>query len=261
MFHNSTTIWHNPLSQAPTFKEKRMVNFGLGTIWSSMKTGGSVLKTVAGLGWKASYPLRVPGILAWGGIKAGAKSLSFVGKKAKWGAHYGKEVGLGIGKDAIGGSVWELSKAPIMFAWRNLVDNTRDIMKGVFTTPMNILKSPKYLWEGIKGAVGDTRNSMSDLLNETMELNPLGIANQTRKVVQNTLLAPFKAIWNPAKKILETPMNVGKNIGLSIGEYPYRIYKSPTHIRRGVDRVLNAHHTASAQIAKSDMGEEMEKAA
>ena len=72
---------------------------------------------------------------------------------------------------------------------------------------------------------------------------------------------PFKAIWNPTKKILETPINVGKNIGLSVGEYPYRVYKSPTHLKRGFGRVINAHHTASAKIAESDIGEEIEKAA
>ncbi|MCK5613727.1 hypothetical protein KAR91_68315, partial [Candidatus Pacearchaeota archaeon] len=192
-------------------------------------------------------------------------SLGFLGKKGKWAAHYGKEVGLGIGKDAIGGSMWELSKAPIMFAWRNIVHNMRDITRGVFTTPMNILKSPQNLWEGAREAVSDTRNSIGDLANGIREINPFRaidvaregvggilkapfvpfvdtfkLVNKTRKVIQNTALMPFKAIWNPTKKILETPINVGKNIGLSVGEYPYRVYKSPTHLKRGFGRVINA---------------------
>lgn len=289
MFHNSTTIWHHPLPQVASFKEKRMVNFvGLGAVGGAMKTGWGVTKTAASWGWKATYPLRIPGILALGAMKTGAKSLGFVGKKGKWVGHFGKEVGLGIGKDAIGGSVLELGKAPIMFGYRNIVHNMRDITKGIFTTPGNILRAPGNLLSGASEGIADTRNSVSELVNEAKEFNPFRaievaregiggilkapfipfvdafkIANKTRKVVQNALLTPFKAIWKPTKKILETPINVGKNIGLSIAEYPYRIYKSPTHIKKGLNRVANAHITASA-AANSDVeipAKEIKKAA
>ena len=75
-------------------------------------------------------------------------------------------------------------------------------------------------------------------------------------------MIPFKTLRKPTQAVLETPIAVGKNIAKSVGEYPYRIYKSPQWIKKGFTRVRNAHKTASAEMEKSwDIGGRLESLA
>jgi hypothetical protein len=276
MFHPSTTIWHNPLPQKNLFTEKRLI---YGAKWEAFKSTMSQTKLGLGhlwrIGKRVTYPFRLPLLLPFMALKHMGKPLDWGLAKAEWGLRYGKEVGAGVLKNGIFDSTLELAKAPLYFLKRNLVDNTRDIIKGVFTTPINFAKavctgpyhfikkaflapwhlatSPLKTLTGLKNSVVNTVKGVRGSVNKTLS-NILGfkvkeLAKSTRNTIGGILSAPFKLAWKPIKPLVETPRKVVSNIYKSFYEYPYRIGEGAKHIRAGVDRVLNAHHTVSSEMA------------
>lgn len=275
MFHNSTTIWHSPRPEKNLSKEKRVA---YGVILTSIQAAATTAWKVTGgayrLGKKVTYPLRLPLKLAIGGVVKGAEYANKGFGYVELGARTGYEVGMGIGKDAIGGSVLELAKAPVMFAKRNLVDNTRDIIKGlvttpveftknVFTTPFRVLKKvvsapfkflgdPKETLSGMKNtifsSVNSVRNSISKTVDNALDFKFGEIIKGTRNGIGKVLNIPYQMIKAPVVPLLRTPAKVAANIGLSVGEYPYRLYKSPSHWPKGYNRVMNSYSTAKAEL-------------
>lgn len=246
MFHNTTTIRHTHSPQTSFFKEKRLAYGVLDRIKGMAETVITKTGKVGKFLYTASAPIRWTLFPISYTLGLGWKAAKWTAPKIEWGARYGKEVGLGIGKDAIVGSIWEIAKAPLYFAKKNLIDNTRDIMKGVFTTPLNILRIPKNLWSGIKESISSTRTGIKEVYDHTRNLSPLKAINSTRKAIWNTLTAP---IVSPLAPVFETPKKVISNIWSSLMDYPKQLWESPKKVRDGVARALNAHNTATSEMS------------
>ena len=208
------------------------------------------IKAVAKFGWTLTKPLRWPFKMVWGGMKKGAEFGNRVIDTAEWGLRWGKEAGKGVVWTGIGGSLWELTKAPLDFLKFNLLYNTRDVLKDVFTlkTPRNIFKSPVHAWEGFKEGITQTRTHISDALKKAKAFKPFAALNSTRKAIGSLMKTPFKTVWKPTRAILDTPIQMGNNIKDSFLAYPKHLYNLPQPIRKGVNRVLNAHNVAGAEM-------------
>ncbi len=249
MFHNTTTICHRNSYQKNFFKEKRLAHIAGAGFLAGLKSFGSGALGVAKKGFSVgkilTLPIRLPFMPVWAGLKYGWKYGQKGVGKLEEGARCGKEVGLGAFNSTVG-SIWELTKAPLFFVKKNIIDNARDIIKGVFTTPLNILRIPKNILVGIGKSITATRTGVKEVFEHTKNLNPFQAINSARKAIWETFTAP---ITTPLMPVLETPINVGKNIGGSVLEYPLRIHESKKRFRRGINRAMNCRSTAKTEMA------------
>lgn len=274
MFHNSTTIWHNPRSQQNFFKEKRLA---YGVIWGSIKAAANTAWRVTGgvyrFGKKVTYPLRLPFHGAIYGIKKGAEYTNKGMKYVELGGRTGYEVGMGTFKTGIGGAAFEIAKAPVIALKRILIDNTRDVIQGIFRTPVEFtknvfgtpfraikalftapykfIKAPKETIVGMKnsvvGAVNSVRGKVGNALDNVLDFKLPDIFKGTRDAVSKVLKLPYRIIKAPLQPLLRTPYDVARNYALAGWEYPKGLYNSPAHFVKGYQRVRNSYSTAKAE--------------
>lgn len=228
-------------------------------LWDALKGAAKTTMKTAGIltrfAWKVTKPLRYPFRLAWGGIKKGADFGNKAFDATEWGLRWTREAVKGVLWTGLGKSVFEIAKGPLYFLKHNLVDNTRAVLGDVFTlkTPRNILKSPIHAWEGLKEGITETRKNVSDIFKNAKAFKPLKTINSVRKSVWSLMKTPFKAVWKPARAIIDTPVQISKNIGNSFYAYPKHMYYAPGHLRNGARRVLNAHNAATTEMQRADI--------
>ena len=260
MFHNSTTIWHNPVSEKTFSKEKRIIFGFWGAVFSIPSAMWGATKKTASLGgkfvklnvkagsWLMTAPFTLVGVdkLLAKGYEASKKGVHY----SEWGARVAKEGAMGLGYNAIGKSVGELAISPLRYAKRLFVDNTRDVFKDILTlkTPKNIIKSPLYFGQGIKRGVMESREHYKDIIKNVVGFKPFSAINSTRKALFSTLAIPFKGIWDPTRKVLDTPIQMGKNVLNAQWAYPQAIWKGPQYWKEGIERLKNAPATATKEM-------------
>jgi hypothetical protein len=268
MFHNSTTIWHNPIKENSFSKEKRMV-FGVMDALKAAKSsaienaqkGGNLLKR--GL---TSWPVRMCFSPITKVYKYTAKGANYAYDKITWSGYCAKEAAKGVidTKDSVGRGFGELGFAPIEGMKRLVVGNFRAVLKGIFVTPYKLAEggynSLKNLFTGsinyartpiksLKRTVVDTakgiRNRVKGTLDDVMNLRIKKMAGDTRSAVWNTLRVPVVAISKPIKTIIQAPVDIADNIYKSISALGEGINKWQENIRVGVMRTISAPSTAT----------------
>ena len=250
MFHNASTIRHFH-SEFEPFKEKRLVFGKLDSVKGFFSKAGGKAKVAGGFLKKVSWPLRVGMFPLRYPLGWTFKSWKFGVEKIAMGAGYakgfGKTVAMGLGKTAIGESIWEIVKAPLLFAKKNVVDNTRDILKGVFSTSMDVLRMPKNLWLGIKESVSATRGGVKETLKNVIGLHPIDAIQSARKAIWTTFTAPFT---RPIAPLFQTPKKVIENIGDSVLQYPYQMEKSYGKFKEGIRYTMGTHQAGVIDMEK-----------
>ena len=277
MFHNSTTIRHNFNPTQSLFKEKRMAYGALddlkaaadkvtrGTSKAFSKIGGATQKIYKNRLVKWSlFP-------ATSVIGAGMKVIGLGMDGTEIAIRTGAEVGKGIGKEMILDTGLELAKAPVNCVKKTLLHNFRDIFKGIFKLPVNVVKAPfrfagslwkypKKVFEGIAKTASNTRSRVSEVLGNISNLKPFSAINSTRKAITGTLydtikeplLSPLKTVFiDPVAPVFEMPRDVIRNVVSAHLEYPVRIYNAPGHIIKGGKTVWNAPSKAMSDFRAS----------
>lgn len=271
MFHNSTTIWHNPYTQKNLFKEKRLVNVGAKEtakgIWAKTKGFFRGVKKVATFG-----PIGA-------GINVGVKGVQGAIRATRWSWAFGGALGKGVLKATVGAAA-QPAQAPLILGKKAVYDNTRDGIKGVFSLPQDIKNTPKMAWEETvktlknipAGAqegwseITSTPATIRDNLKEALSLNPLNIIKGTRSAIWNTIKLPFKMLkpagkiaWNTAKlpfapfyggakSLFRTPIKMTRNLAEGILAGPKGIRDFFPKIREGIKETLGAYATANAAM-------------
>lgn len=259
MFKNPIIIWHQPTAQKNLFTEKRLIHAAAPSMpataaaaptgtgfkasmisgWSKVKGFG---RSVGGL--ITSRPVRWTLFPATMATMATIKAVKWTyGKAARYG-RFGMEVGMGI-KEATVDPLWRLLQAPLIFLKKNLIDNIRDGVKAILSTPFtvgmalyrtpgNIFRIPKNLFLGAKNAISDTRKKVGDTIKHISELSPIKAIGDARRSITSLLAMPFKTaasplkplIYEPAKEIVEPHAKMVINIKDSLMAYPKSIYST-----------------------------------
>lgn len=264
MFHNSTTIWHNPVAKKSLFKERRVVGIAfkftefLGkSLLYSTKAIGTAFKA----GWKLSYPVRLPGILLWEQTR---KLYQYALKGidgAEWGVRTTREAATGVFKDGVGGGLWKLAKGPLGFLYENFVSNTRTVLGDT----VKIVKAPK---EGFDEGVSDMRSAYGELFSGMSVKNPwqstkalLGKAlspwqttKSIGKAALSTVAMPYKIGAKTASAVWDMPQNIAINTANSIDWYRKGIQGAfaGEHFKEAYDRVKAAPATASKEMTDNN---------
>lgn len=264
MFYNTTTIWHKPHPQQNFFKERRtpygtwqwLKGIGSSVVGGVAKTGHFTKKVAKSWPVRSiTYPLTFP-------TRKTIQGARWLYKKATWGGNYGKELGLGVvGKEnSVGRSLFELLMAPVNYV-KHVVLGTRELVKGVFTTPLNILKSPINAWRGFREGISNTRKNIIDTFSNINSNSPLQALNSTRKSIQSLIGTPFRAIWKPTREVADAPIKVTREGANAVLSYPRAIPASLRQVRGTISRILNAHNTTSSLMKEREEREKLAMAA
>ena len=278
MFHNSTPIWHNPVNDKNFFKEKRLVFGFFGAVGESFKAIGRGVVKVGHYGKRGikSWPVRACFSPITKAYEYTAKGAHWTYDKITWTGHCAKEAAKGVVgiRNSIGRGFVDLALSPLVAVKRLFVNNFRDVIKGIFVTPVKLIgdvcaipyrltkalfTSPKYLVHPIKtivamkNAVVKTANGVREkaghVLDDITGLHFLKLAGRTRDTIFNALKVPAKAIAKPIQHAGQMPYDIVRNTGEAALAYPEGIKKWVLGIRDGVKRIIDSPKAASAIMA------------
>lgn len=253
MFHSSTTLRHHFRANPMNFGEKRLVHVGfketLVSAWGGIARGAGAL-------WRGfnalTLPAKLPLMPFWWGLKKGWQAFEAGGRYAVQGAASGVETVRSATVDLLGKPLWTLVKTPLTDIRMNLLDNSREIIKGVFRLPINLLRTPGAMVTSARESVSNLFEGGKNLLtfqgdfwNSVKGVSWRHPIKSTRNIIGSALggvgevLVPSAARAH-VKACLETPWNVGSNIVNSKTQYLKAIPASFKEVRTGVQSTLGA---------------------
>ncbi len=261
MFHNTTTLWHNNDFHTSFVKEKRMPRMAAEKAKAVAKASGSGLKVLGRGLWKGfkwvTFPAR---IVLWPITKPlslGTKYIPRVLDKFKMPIKATREAAAGVFKGSIYGGMKELVKAPLICIQKNLVHNFRDVIKGVFKTPGNVIRIPKNMWLGLKNGISKTRSRVGKIVKNVKSGQPVRAFGNTISLPFSIAATPVRMVGRPSIELAKPAKPVAENIGNGLMAYPRGIQKSVKNVRSGIDRTLNCVKTAKQEVAATETASNM----
>jgi len=247
-----STIRHEFRNPTMTFGERRMI-FGfkesLSGAGASIVSGFGKAKT--GIKW-ATMPARMVMWPVTKPISLAYKGLKGFSRIAKTPFYTAKHVAKGVLWETGAKSVWELAKAPIMDIKINLIDQFRTVTKGVFSLPVDIVKSPFRFFRKAKESVKKTRSAIAGVFKGIWNLKPVEALKSAKDVFVEPLKMPFSASWAAVGPMTIPFREIGKNAWNSKMQYPKALNNFQKQVRKGVQYIIGAHGYAEREL---DQGE------
>lgn len=228
-----------------------------------LKAVGQKAGSVFGGAWKvikyATLPARLALWPVYKPVTYGLKKLSVAGKQLEVPARTAREGvsslfgakfwGKGKEKPSILKATATLLAAPFICIKKNIIDNTRSVIKGIFKTPGNILRTPGKAWEGLKMSTSNTRKRIGKVVENVRAGQPFRAIGNIAAAGWNMGMAPVRMITKPARHVLSPVEEVGTNIYHGFMAYPHSVHKSSQQVRGSITRTLGSYGTAKAEKA------------
>ncbi len=258
MFYNTTTLWRNNDFHTSFVKEKRMPRMAAEKAKAALAASGSGLKVFGKGLWKGFKWVTTPArMVLWPITKPLSLGIKYIPKftdKLKIPVKATREAIGGVFKGSIYGGIKELVKAPFIFIKKNLVDNFRDVLKGVFQTPGNILRIPKNIGLGFMNGISQTRSRVKKVIGNVLTGHPLRAIGNTALLPFTAAAIPLRTISKPITELAKPGKPVAENIKDAYMAYPNGLVESGRNIKKGIDRVSNCVATAKAEVAAEQEG-------
>lgn len=225
---------------------------------AALQASGAGFKTFGKGLWKGFKFITTPArMVLWPITKPLSLGVKYIPKltdKLKVPVKATREAIGGVFKGSIYGGAKELVKAPLVFIKKNIVDNFRDVLKGVFKTPKNILKIPKNIGLGFKDGILKIRSRVKEVIGSVLKGHPLKAIGHAALLPFTTAAIPLRTISKPITELAKPAEPVAKNIKDAYMAYPHGLAESGRNIKKGIDRTSNCIETAKAEVV-AEQGE------
>ncbi len=252
MFTPSTHLWHPHRDTRFSFREHRLVH---AEAWDDVKgffkgVGGFFQKNwniVRVITWPVHAPL-IP--IIWGFKKTWQGAVWTAEKTREAALTIFEGAGKSIARDSIIKPLWRLAKTPLADVKMNLVDNTREITKGIFQGVYNILRTPDCLLRSIGQSAKSVFTGSWEVAKSLKSFSPGTIASATRHAVGNVIAPPaFRELMHLYEQTpINTSRNVLKNILKSKWQYLTAIPDAARMTKAGIVSVGSAHARALQDV-------------
>ena len=260
MFTPSTHLWHPHRDANFSFRERRLVHVEVWG-WEAAKGFAGKVGTKVEKGWNAlgvlTWPLRAPFIPAHWLIKKTWNGMIWTANKTREGVLTAFEGSKSIAVDAVGKPMWRLAKTPLADVKMNLVDNTREITKGIFQGIYNVIRTPDYLLRSIGQSAKSVFTGGWEVAKSLRSFSPSTIASATRHAIGGVIAPPaFRELMRLYK---ETPINTSRNVLKNILESKWQYFTAIPDAARMTKEGIMSVGSAHAR-ALEDMDEYRKKA-
>ncbi|MFH0820546.1 MAG: hypothetical protein V1908_02115 [Candidatus Peregrinibacteria bacterium] len=251
MFHNRTTLWHFPTQSDPVGQKRLTFAFvdsikGFGSKIAGFGRGTKTfLKIITLPIWLPFYPLKGAARLAGRGLEKGAE----VGTRSAFAV---AETVRTLAWNVLGKPFTTLAAAPFVDVWRTVGANTRDIIKGIFRIPVNVVRTPKAIWNSMKESgsnfghgVANLATFKGDFWNSVKHFKLFHPITSTRKMVGEVMGGIGGVVLPNAarahlKASFEIPIDVSRNVVTAKTQYLSRMRQSFGEFIEGAKSVPGA---------------------